>query len=230
MNCQEINDVNSTMIYAFERKVYAKELGRQIETRELIEFKGYVSGLAVYNNYLYVSVNSNKSISLNSTIWRFPKLSHTSSFDIDKSVIKQFQELRTVSEDILSIAVAKGYVYAGRSDGILWRCSTEQSDSCEDFHQLGSMKEFEDQPVSSKARIGEVNYNPSNDRIYVVKSVRTDSLLVHFMWHCSMTTPETCDFIDTINLGGWANVLNAFDAFDAMWIADFGVLKKCPQR
>lgn len=58
-HCQQNVD-ESTMIYSVKNKVYAKNL-HDDRPRKFIDFKGHVSGLAWYKNYLFVKIKGSNA-------------------------------------------------------------------------------------------------------------------------------------------------------------------------
>lgn len=97
-----------------------------------------------------MSVKRSEEGKKNSGIWR---VIATNFYEINDSSWKKFHVLNAVSEDILSMAIANNYIYAGRSDGIMWRCSANESNSCRNLNQFEG-------PITN------VDYHPKDDKIF----------------------------------------------------------------
>lgn len=66
---------NTSVIYAVDNKVFTREFSEHSKPKKLVEFKATVSGLAMYDDHLYVSVERPQFTSEkdNSFIWRVKK-------------------------------------------------------------------------------------------------------------------------------------------------------------
>lgn len=173
-----------------------------------------MTSLAIYNNYLYVSVKRNEHLPVSSRIWRAKKPTNSSSFEITSN----WQEYLVANSDILSMIFTKAFIYLGYSDGFLRRCLIDHPYMCQAFG-----KRLE------KSSITKLDYNPEDYRVYAVRSVlhskgKFSSQWFHQLMRCSSETPNSCTEV-SIGLKGWA-ILQV--AFDALWIADAGLIRKCP--
>lgn len=217
--CQE-ND-SLTVIYAVENQVFAKEFGGHNLPKELENFEGHVTGLAMYNDYLYISEARSGFFTKNSRIWRIKKLTNSTSFEIDKSSKETIHVVSADSADILSMVIANGFIYAGRSDGVMWRCSTDKQDSCKDFNVF--KKKSIDTSITS------IDYNPADGNIYTVERVfeYSSGKLSYLVKSCQLDTVESCN----LSYSFYNYKITAFKiAFDTIWFGtETGKLLKCPK-
>lgn len=209
---------NSTMVYATGKKVFLTEFEGLNVTKESIEFKSQVTGFTLYNDHLYGLVKRSDKNHRDSEIWRFKLQKNSTSFKIDNSTKETFHVVNSADADLLCMVIVRGYIYSGRSDGKIWKCSADKKHSCEDFHT------FEGNPDYQR-EIGEIEFNPKDRNIYAVKSVKPGEIWYHQLWRCSQDVIQSCYKLPAAPLKGWASLHVAFDAF---WIADAGVIRKCP--
>lgn len=118
------------------------------------------------------------------------------------------------------MVIANNHIYSGRSDGVIWRCSAEKSRNCQD------LKVFEGKRKNIK--IAEIDYNPADGQIHAVQSVLNENCFgekwSHRFMRCASIAVGSCYEVST-ELKGWATI---HVTFDAVWIADLGLIRKCP--
>lgn len=175
------------------------------KTKQIARFPNEISSLAVHKDYLYVSQKVHSFINRDSSIWRC-KIIDSKNFIIHPNCIR-FTEVCLLGESVLSMVALQDYIYVGRSDGVIWRCATDNTNNCEIFNQVGAHK------------ITGIDYNPRNGNIYV--SLWTGTLL-----RCRHYCGSSCESVYS-----WSeHKFTALKmAFDAVWIGtDTGELWKCP--
>lgn len=194
------------MVYAVGKQVFVKDISGRAITGFLKEFKGYVSGLAMYDNHLYASVRRTDN-------------THSSIHRLNLTSWEDFHLFNATDSDILSMVIAKGYIYLGLRGGFLMRCSVNDSSNCERY-RLAKGEYY-------NIRVAELEYNPRDSRVYAVISYKRigelDGEWSHFIRRCS-TAGFSCDKM-SVELKGRAILCFGFDA---LWIADYGVLRRCP--
>lgn len=215
-NCEEKEDF--TMVYAIGGKIFVKEPRTNYTSRNLTSFDADITDLVMYEDYLYVSKKRNSEDTTNSGIWRL-EITNSTSSGIDYSSKHIVTLVDTVKSNILSIAIAKKYIYAGRSDGIMLRCLTAIPYSCEDFYTFKKR--------ISNVFITDLVYNPDHEQIYAVEKVvfpsdPYDELF--YLWSCSPDTPQSCSRRSAVLKS--QRIL--YFAFNAVWQGtDSGHIKKC---
>lgn len=192
-NAQE-NEVFTT-IFASKGQIFVGKSDNLTEAKKFKNFKRYVTSLARFEDYLYVSVKRMYFFSKDSAIWRAKLIINSTNTGIDDKSWMNFDVMNKSKEDIRCMTVAKGYIYAGRSDGIMRRCSIEEPINCTTFNQF------------NHSDISGIDYNPGEDKIYA-------ALLNGTVKRCSPDTAYSCedinlpvDFISAIRI-----------KFDALWL------------
>lgn len=200
---------NSTIIYAVKGQIFIRNLDTKNNIpKTLTTFSRDVTSFALDKNYLYVTVNRTEQGKNDSSIWR---VNATNLDQVRDNDWFQFDVLSTVSSDILSMVIANGTIYAGRSDGIVWRCSTNESYSCEDFTRFNYA-------------ITAIGYNFADDEIYVLERVSTGGKL---LWRLRRCAPNSANYCDT-RIFVFKRQITLHVVFDAIWIgAEIGQIRKC---
>lgn len=167
-----------------------------------------ISSLAIYDNYLYVSIKVHTFINMDSSIWRCKIID-----SINITSCKIFNKVLLSGESVLSMVIVRDRMYpnvhlfAGRSDGIIWRCSAIMPKKCENFHKVGNHK------------VTGIDYNPSDDKLYA--SLSSGTLL-----RCSPYDVSSCKAVYEWDDHKFKTVKVAFEA---LWVGTQGSeLWKCP--
>lgn len=217
-HCQE-NDDDSTIIYSEYNKIYGKN-SHDDRPRKLIEFKSRVSGLALYNDYLFVTVHNfgyeysllkRYKISINSTGIQIEKIKSI----FDKNVFQVF--VVEHGEDLLSMTLANGTLYIGRSDDGIWHCQPDEPQSCKTFFVSAWESGYK------RSEIDVIDYSRRDNKIYLVKRDHKGYRWNHSLVSCSLGD-YSCKKED-IYLKSWTTLRVAFDA---IWIGELGKIRKCP--
>lgn len=201
-NCED-NKVFTLIFGSSDGSITTSKSDQPEKTTRLSKFINEISGLAIHNDYLYVATKVHSFINRDSAIWRC-KITNTTNFSIDERC-QEFDDLLLLGESILSMVVAKDYIYAGRSDDIMWRCSANDRNNCENFNRPGS-------------KITGLDYNPKDGKIFASLSSGT-------VWRCSANFSDSCD--DIYRLGDGLTAIKV--DHDFIWVGtEGGKLMKCP--
>lgn len=163
-----------TMVFSSKGQVYIGKSDKLHEAKKFKNFKRYVTSFAKYNDYLYASVKRSHWSTKDSSIWRAKLIVNSTNTEIDDKSWINFDFVNKSKEDIRCMTIAKGYIYAGRSDGIMRRCSTDEPINCTTFNQF----DFGD--------IIGIDYNPGEEKIYA-------ALLSGTVKRCSPDTANSCE-------------------------------------
>lgn len=217
-HCQEIE--NPSMVYAVGGEIFVRKSG---VSKKLTTFSRDVTGFAKYKDHLYVSVKRSESGTRDSGIWRVKVLGNNSTiFDnIKDSDWEEFDVINSDDAEILNMVIAKGYIYSGRSDSVIWRCSADVPHKCQNFNIF---------PLTMRRKgiVSNIVYKQNNYRVFAIESLRNpySGSWYHKLWQCSSSTPELCVRVN-FELKGWTTL---YAAFDALWLADGGVVRKCRNK
>lgn len=203
-NCHCLEDEDFTMIYASENQVFVRytRANNAVVTKRLTEFARDITGLATYKDCLFVSVTRSGLNKKDSGIWRVNGSKIFSNFQVDNNSWKEFHVLNTVASNVLSMVIAEGYIYAGRCDRIMWRCSADEPNSCENFNQFSS-------PISN------IEYSPVDGQVYAVANGKIK--------RCSPYSAYSCH---SVSISQDVTAVKA--AFGAIWFGTkSGLIWKC---
>lgn len=83
-----------------------------------------IVALARYKEYLFIATSWGG-------LWNNDAKIHRCKFDwknmtVDKSSCEVYNEVLLHAEEILCMVIVGNYLFAGRSDDVMWRCSTEK--------------------------------------------------------------------------------------------------------
>lgn len=172
-NCdQEDNEVFT--IFASGGQTYIGASSNPTKPEKFKEFENQtVNNLAVYDGYLFASLMDRSANQNKSTIWRAKLISTTTSFTIVNETWEEF-DIMEDSYFIQGMIVAKGHIYATRSDGKIKRCSAKRKNDCEDFYSL-------DKTVATG-----IDYMPDANEIIILDDAST-------LWRCEPDDPDSCE-------------------------------------
>lgn len=191
----------STVIFSSKGEVYVGKSGNLAGAKKLKKFTEGVTGLVIYNDHVYVSVKcSYDALKRNSTIWRAKLDNSTAEFGVDDQSWEEFVVMNKYDHNIRRMAAANGHIYVVRTDGVMWRCSTEEKNKCNFFKQFDSA-------------VTGIDFNPENNDMYV-------SLWSGELWRC--THPYNADDCEVSSLPV-EHIMAMKIRSNSIW---FGVTKK----
>lgn len=209
------NGQSFTMIFASKGSVMVGTSDKLYEAKELKNFQRNVTSLAVHNGYLYASL---KRTSLtDSSIWRvqLDNLDNSEDIGVYNSTWKKFTDLNKFFESILCMVTVNETMYAGRTDGVIWRCPINNPKKCDKLIKFNNNK------------ITGIDYNLVDGKIYA--STKNGSLV-----RCS-GAPNSCQEIYKFN----HEVTTVKIEFGTLWVGikhvelqtkkEFGELWKCTE-
>lgn len=164
----------------------------------LHQFDDKITAFARYDRYIFVSTELDH--------YHLPKIHRcmfnwtnlqlvSNSCQIIYEVSSWFYTLLYPSH-VSSMVVGNDKLFAGRTDGLVTRCSTTEKNNCEQLNKFG-------------AGVTGIDYDHVNHVIYATTMGGT-------LWRCSPTTPNSCSNIYESMDDHFTSVKIAYDA---VWIA-----------
>lgn len=209
-NCE--NGKVFTMIYAVGKEILLSKSDQPEKTTQLKKLINEVTGIIIHKGYLYAATKTTSWLTSDSTIWRYKIIDPVNNI---LGPIEKVDEVRKMNKDILCMVTVNDDLFAGRTDGFMWRCSLNAGPWCVEFAETAVSNWL----YTAHFDITGIDYNADDEKIYATLSSGT-------LWRCSRDVIKSC--LETYKDHEYG--LTAIKiAFKSAWVGtENGKLLKCP--